>query len=300
MSFLNPVNEPVLRFSSTDADAPQINYNSRTAGDVKAVLKACLVTGYGDKPSAGWSVVNEVDHVAEFISPSAAMSDYALGINDSYTGNTTVYYRYKGDVESVSNSSINKSINYIDKNHQDNGWVLLVTELGLYFVEQFYTSAAAALQTRVTYWGRFKSALLTGSGDIAYWCVGYGSPVTHPAKFFSSQDTASKYYYVSGADGLTFTAANLTAMSNTDVSYTASTIKMAAPLYLASAGQIVGEHPGILLQTINVFEDAYGVSDKAVGSRPVLSLSLGAQSSSSLYAAQNTRTVLIYLDYWEY
>lgn len=66
MSFLNPVSEPVKRFKSTDAGAPQINYNARVSGDVKTVLKACLVTGYGAKASAGWSIVNEVDHVAEF------------------------------------------------------------------------------------------------------------------------------------------------------------------------------------------------------------------------------------------
>lgn len=300
MSFLNPVSEPVKRFSSTDASAPQINYNARVAGDVKTVLKACLVTGYGTKASAGWSIVNEVDHVAEFVSPSVDMIDYALGINDSSATNTSVYYRYKGNAKSVSNASIDKSINYINKSHPENGWILLVTELGLYFVEQFYTAAAAALQTRVTYWGRFKSALLTGSGDIAYWCIGYGSPVTQPAKFFNPQDTASKYYYVSGVASVSFAAANLSLMSTSDISYGISTVEMEAALYLTFSGQVVGEHPGILLQNINAFAGAYGVSEKAVEARPVLSLSLGALSSSSSYAAQHSRTILIYLDYWEF
>ena len=40
-------------YKSTDANAPVL---SGTAGALVALLEACLVTGYGDKPGAGWTV----------------------------------------------------------------------------------------------------------------------------------------------------------------------------------------------------------------------------------------------------
>ena len=145
MSFLNPVSEPVLRFSSTDASAPQINYNARTAGDIKAVLKACLVTGYGAKASAGWSIVNEINHVAEFVSPSAAMSDYRLGVDDSTTIKTTWYYQYQDARTNPNYNEPTKSFSYVDKTHASNGWQMLVTERGIVFIELVQNSVVNKL-----------------------------------------------------------------------------------------------------------------------------------------------------------
>lgn len=47
--------QPII-YKSTDAGAPQL---SLTAGVINAVLKGCLVTGYGAKAAAGWEVVHE-------------------------------------------------------------------------------------------------------------------------------------------------------------------------------------------------------------------------------------------------
>lgn len=47
--------KPII-YKSTDTGAPQL---SLTAGALNTVLKGCLVTGYGDKPAAGWEVVHD-------------------------------------------------------------------------------------------------------------------------------------------------------------------------------------------------------------------------------------------------
>lgn len=47
--------QPII-YKSTDTGAPQL---SATAGAMNAVIKACLVTGYGSKAVAGWQVVYE-------------------------------------------------------------------------------------------------------------------------------------------------------------------------------------------------------------------------------------------------
>lgn len=53
MSFLNPVSEQVSVYMSTDADAPVLN---KTANNLAVLFKACLVTGYGTKVGAGWTM----------------------------------------------------------------------------------------------------------------------------------------------------------------------------------------------------------------------------------------------------
>ena len=47
--------QPII-YKSTDTSAPQL---SATAGSMNAVIKSCLITGYGSKASAGWEVVYE-------------------------------------------------------------------------------------------------------------------------------------------------------------------------------------------------------------------------------------------------
>lgn len=51
--FLQPERVPVKVYLSTDKDAPRLD---RTAGSLLTILKACLVTGYGDKEGAGWTM----------------------------------------------------------------------------------------------------------------------------------------------------------------------------------------------------------------------------------------------------
>ena len=54
MSLLLPVRYPVRYYSHLDAGAPQL---ADANGAIKTILKACLVTGYGDKAGAGWTAL---------------------------------------------------------------------------------------------------------------------------------------------------------------------------------------------------------------------------------------------------
>lgn len=56
MSLKNPVKYPVKFYTWQDANAPQL---SDADGVIKTILKACLVTGYGDKQGAGWTSLFE-------------------------------------------------------------------------------------------------------------------------------------------------------------------------------------------------------------------------------------------------
>ena len=53
MSLLTPERVPVKVYRWDDVGAPQLD---KTAGCVATIFKACLVTGYGDKAGAGWTM----------------------------------------------------------------------------------------------------------------------------------------------------------------------------------------------------------------------------------------------------
>lgn len=301
MSFLTPVNEPVLRFKSTDTGAPQLNQASRTAGDVKAILKACLVTGYGAIASAGWSIINEVGNVAEFTSPSPSMLDYKLGISDNSTANTTWYYKYKNTKINPTKNAIKKSFSDADV-AQSNGWQLLVTKRGLYFIEVIHSSAINDKIARVTYWGLVKSTALADLGQaFGFWCAGYDAPTPSIHDSFRTGQTDSRYFNVNGNTDVWTASAVLDMFSTVNNAlHTNSSVDMSDGLYLTVSQKIAGQQPALLLKTTNNLNNLFGVRDDVVSGRPVLYLSLSLAHSSYDAVRDYARNMTIYLDYWGY
>lgn len=303
MSFLNPVNEPVLRFSSTDPDAPQINYNSRVAGDVKTVLKACLVTGYGAKSSAGWSIVSEVNHVAEFVSPSVAMSDYRLGIDDTSTSSTTWYYQYRDVRTNPSYNSPSKSLgSQINKAHANNGWILLATNRGIVFIELVQSNFANKLSARMTYIGNVKSCLTTNQEavNMTFFNIGHGATILDPASFYN---TAYPHLALDTYTSTRFYGAVPFSAGNNFYAPSLSTLDIASKLFLTNAtgdSVVIAELPALLAVVINNTADMYGVSDITVGGRQCVKITCGHDISQSAKIYSISRTFYIMLDYWEY
>ncbi len=298
MSFLNPVNEPVLRFSSTDADAPQIDYDSRTAGDVKAVLKACLVDGYGTTASAGWTVVNEVDHVAEFVSPSAAMSDYRLGIDDSGTNNTIWYYQFQNTRQNPTNNSPRKNLSYATKTHASNGWQLLITERGILFIELVWHSAVDKLSARITYWGQIKSAIpVTNGKNIMFFNIGHNASISQPSSFYSSDIDIELDSFT---EAKTSTAAT-NALSGSTLQADISVLDLIGAVYLTTDSQdmLIGELPPMLSRVVNKTSDFYGVTESVLDGRNVLNVEAG-YSNPLPNAYKYNRSFSIPTDFWEY
>lgn len=302
MSFLNPVNEPVLRFSSTDADAPQINYNARVAGDVKTVLKACLVTGYGTKEGAGWSIVNEVNHIAEFVSPSAAMSDYRLGIDDTSTSGTTWYYQYQDARVNPGYNAPTKNFTFADKGHASNGWQLLVTDRGILLLEFVQHTTVSKLSTRITYIGQVKSALASQNGkNIAYFNVGHDSPIGYASRFFN-QSGGYVHGHIAAQTNVIVSSATSAALSQDDYPTGNAEVDLAGEIYLVgfSPKSLVAKLPPILSKIVNNLSDMFGVYDVIIDGRQAVSVCAGDLDATANTAGRYSRTFLIYLDYWEY
>jgi hypothetical protein len=298
MSFLNPVSEPVLRFSSTDADAPQINYNARVAGDVKTVLKACLVTGYGDKASAGWSIANEVDHVAEFVSPSAAMSDYRLGVDDTSTSITTWYYQYQDVRNNPSKNNLSKNFGFITAADPLTGWQMLVTQRGFYFIEHFLSTAVNDVVSRVIYIGQVKSAITDSGGkNLAFWSLGYNA-TTYPFQFFNDKDS-SRTISINESNNIGINAANIAVFYGNPKLFGVSNVSVVSEVFLHN-GYMAGTHPGLLLHDNNNLNDVFGIKESNVAGRSVLDVCVTRSYNTRDVVESNARNIMIYLDYWEY
>ena len=300
MSFLNPVNEPVLRFKSTDAGAPQINYNARVAGDVKAVIKACLVTGYGATASAGWSIANEVNHVAEFVSPSVAMSDYRLGIDDTSVSSTTWYYQYQDVRINPAYNAPSKNIVNIDKLHASNGWQLFVTLRGIVFIELFYSTVVNKLSARLTYWGQVKSGLIATTGaNMMFFNIGQSATIGEAMYLYN---ISYPHFKLESFSGTRVFAATPFAADANDYNLSVSNVDIVSAMYLASTNKdvVLGELPGMVSKVVNNTADMYGISEQTLSTRPVLSICCGYNDPRAQYMHSRGRTYLIYLDYWDY
>ncbi|WP_304334628.1 hypothetical protein [Conchiformibius steedae] len=79
---INTTLKPVTLFSSKDNGAPQL---TAAAGSLKTVLKACLVSGYGDKRALGWDMPFETPNVAVFRSASGESNHHHLRVDNSST-----------------------------------------------------------------------------------------------------------------------------------------------------------------------------------------------------------------------
>lgn len=80
MNVLNPEKLAVSVYRSTDANAPKLD---KTADCVATIFKACLVTGYGDKQSAGWQLAFEdlIAKVKVIRPPATAKQDFFLRLS---------------------------------------------------------------------------------------------------------------------------------------------------------------------------------------------------------------------------
>ncbi|WPJ30575.1 hypothetical protein [Pseudoalteromonas phage vB_PalP_Y7] len=87
MSLLTPARYPAKIYSHTDEDAPQL---ANADGVIKTILKACLVTGYGTKAAAGWTMLFDDATRIVLRAPEAGQ---ALGMPDIKIENGAGKYR---------------------------------------------------------------------------------------------------------------------------------------------------------------------------------------------------------------
>lgn len=141
MSLINPEKLPVSVYRWDDADAPILD---KSAGCVSTIFKACLVTGYGSKQGAGWSMPYEdlQAGVKVLRPPASAEQDFYLRLSaDSGSQLTAQVYLTMADIN-TGDLKLQLGNNYLYAKPNNSGaWVLLATERGFWFLtEQYYWS----------------------------------------------------------------------------------------------------------------------------------------------------------------
>lgn len=297
MSFLNPVNEPVLAFSSADIGAPQIP-PTRVAGDISNIIKACLVTGYGGKPSAGWSIISEVGNSIVFSTPDLVMGDYAFGIDDS-TSLTSWSYTYQGSARSLATGSINKSFSGTLPDPVA-GWRLLVTGRGFVFVEIKKVGSVNSIISRVTCFCQIKSGLNVDVENMYFINFGLSSnPSIGPRTIVSSASSSYRHITLGSSTSIQPDSSNMQMFSVNGAPST-SELSLSSEIYFYADYKFIGKCPFMLIKTPESLSDAYGVKEVLVNDRPMLHVCVSLLSADGSTVQDNARVVVIPLDYWEF
>lgn len=177
--------KPII-YKSIDAGAPQL---SATSGAMNAVIKACLVTGYGDKLSAGWEVVYEdvAAHKMAICSTNIKSIKSTLrlvGTNPNYTLATA--YKTWSKVTNTGGESFGEGFFVNMWGTSTPNWVVIATDSFFYLFVQMDTDSA---ETRV----------MSGFGDAISLMASSGVSVLLASPDVVQTEVNTGYYSVSNS-----------------------------------------------------------------------------------------------------
>jgi hypothetical protein len=122
----------VYRWSDTSAPT-----QSNVAGELIKVLDACLVNGYGSKPSAGWSKVFAGTNLAVYRAPAGRRC--YLRVDDTQTYTSVNAYATMSDINTGTEPFVTESYIYsrfwkATSVTSDNTWEIYATDRSFYFI----------------------------------------------------------------------------------------------------------------------------------------------------------------------
>ncbi len=129
MSLKQPVQYPVKYYSHADVDAPQL---ANADGVIKTILKACLVTGYGDQQGAGWESLFEDDYRIVLRRPLRTGNPPDIKIENGVI-NGTASHRIvsQDDPTGIDNTVELASVNLLARDSAHGSeWHLIVSDFG--------------------------------------------------------------------------------------------------------------------------------------------------------------------------
>lgn len=167
---------PVTLYQSTDTDAPQL---ANAAGSLKTLLKACLVTGYGDKQPLGWAMPFEEDNKAVFKPTDPKSTQPCLLVDNSQPRFATLQpYQKMTAINQgtgffgmgIVNSAIYNKFGYINNQANPRWWLIGHSIAFILMIKlDYYEQSMMLYFGDVQGLGSNKTALyLTNSGGYEY------------------------------------------------------------------------------------------------------------------------------------
>lgn len=128
------MNHPTTLYRSSDKDAPILD---RSPNCVAVILKACLITGYGNKVGAGWTLLHEdLDNgIKTFSPPVSAHTAFSLKVSAD-TGREITCQVYDGDELKLQCDTPFK----YGVGNNNNSWCVIACERGFWFFSEVTNS----------------------------------------------------------------------------------------------------------------------------------------------------------------
>lgn len=127
---------PANLYLHSDSNAPK---SAKVADNFSTLLKACLVTGYGDKPSAGWTLLFEdtATNKKVFRSPALTERSFDVRVVDNGTTATVQVCFDMASIDDVSNLKLECATTFKYNPVVPTGrWALIATSRGFWFFNE--------------------------------------------------------------------------------------------------------------------------------------------------------------------
>lgn len=148
--YINDLYLPARVYLHTDQDAPAL-----TASNLSLVLKACLVTGYGSKPGAGWSMPFEDAATGKRVFRPATHGnlDNYLRVVDGNTQAVVQSYSDMSDIDN-GNKALELSLPYMYAKRNFTGrWAIIATERSVVIWTRSYYNGGADTTGAMLFYG---------------------------------------------------------------------------------------------------------------------------------------------------
>ncbi|HBD03531.1 hypothetical protein [uncultured Psychrobacter sp.] len=149
MSLLTPERVPVKVYKWDDADAPVLD---KSVGCIGTILKACLVTGYGTKESAGWTLTHEDTASKTKILGFDDMTGLPVSLRLKSEDANTMGVQLVKDVVSANDATVIIECETRFKffgSKLTGEWTVIASEKGFWFFAQILHQHAPANETGV-------------------------------------------------------------------------------------------------------------------------------------------------------
>ena len=201
MNLITPERVPVSVYRWDDANAPVLD---RKANCVASIFKACLVTGYGSKQPAGWSMPYEdmATNVKVLKPPVSAEKDYLMRLSaDNGRAITVQMYANMSNIKTGKLLlQLASPYRYNGSNYATGKWVMIASNRGFWFfteVQDYLLAYPAQKQGSYLYIGDtcsnangIKNSALTHTGGSS----STSSDSAFYPMFFNQDDTQYDLY----------------------------------------------------------------------------------------------------------
>lgn len=233
MSLLAPIKKQVKVYRSTDVGAPVAD---KSKGFFSIIMKACLVTGYGDKEGAGWLLTHEdAATTAKVFAVNYEADNLSLRITENSQGYVNIEL-VDNVVDANTATKVMSKGRYFDVNNAkvSGAWVVLATDKAFwFFVDGVPYSGKPANRTGVYAF----AGIVPGTNSDGYVIAARGGQYGDDSAYGITQITSARGIGVCNL---------VTRQTAVDIGFNfifgglanLSPVVVASPLYVTGAGDV--------------------------------------------------------------